>query len=159
MNQLQQDEHWMQYAIELAHIAFEEGEVPVGAVLVKNTELISKGWNSSISKHDPSAHAEMIAIREGGKILKNYRLLNTTLYVTLEPCAMCAGAMVHSRIDRLVYGVRDMKTGAVESVMNILSYSGINHKIQLTSGVLSNTCVSLLHNFFDTVRKRTKTVS
>ncbi|MXP50825.1 tRNA adenosine(34) deaminase TadA [Pantoea sp. SoEX] len=156
-NQLQ-DEYWMRYAIELANIAFKEGEIPVGAVLVRNSEVIGKGWNSCIQQHDPSAHAEIIAIREGGKILKNYRLLNTTLYVTLEPCIMCAGAMIHSRIDRLVYGVNDIKTGAIESVMNVLNYSGINHKIKFTSGILPKECVSLLHNFFAIVRRKKSNV-
>ncbi|PPI88269.1 tRNA adenosine(34) deaminase TadA [Candidatus Pantoea edessiphila] len=148
------DEYWMQYAIEMANIASAEGEVPVGAILVKDAKVIGKGWNRSISQHDPSAHAEILAIRDGGRALKNYRLLDTTLYVTLEPCAMCAGAMVHSRIYRLVYGIYDMKNGAVESVMNVLSYSGINHKIKLTTGVLSTECLALLKNFFNVARKR-----
>ncbi|PPI88933.1 tRNA adenosine(34) deaminase TadA [Candidatus Pantoea edessiphila] len=150
---MKKDEYWMRYAINMANIAFKEGEVPVGALLVKNNKIIGKGWNRSISQNDPSAHAEIIAIREAGKTLKNYRLLNTTLYVTLEPCTMCAGALVHSRIERLVYGIDDMKTGAVQSVLNVLNYSGINHKIKLTKGVLSKECLSLLNDFFYLVRK------
>ncbi|PPI86672.1 tRNA adenosine(34) deaminase TadA [Candidatus Pantoea edessiphila] len=153
MNQLQ-DEYWMRYAIDMANIALTAGEVPVGAVLVKHTNIIGKGWNSSISKNDPSAHAEIIAIREGGNTLKNYRLLNTTLYVTLEPCMMCLGAMIHSRLHRLVYGIHDIKTGAVKSVMNISNYSWVNHKIKTTDGILSRECVSLLNTFFTDVRAK-----
>ena len=103
----QTDEYWMRHALELARRAWEQGEVPVGAVLVQGDRVIGEGWNRPISQCDPTAHAEIMALRQGGKVIDNYRLLDTTLYVTLEPCVMCAGAMVHSRITRLVYGAKD----------------------------------------------------
>ncbi|MGM3312391.1 tRNA adenosine(34) deaminase TadA, partial [Enterobacter hormaechei subsp. steigerwaltii] len=104
-------EYWMRHALVLAQRAWEEGEVPVGAVLVHNNQVIGEGWNRPIGRHDPTAHAEIMALRQGGLVLQNYRLLDTTLYVTLEPCVMCSGAMVHSRIGTLVFGARDEKTG------------------------------------------------
>ena len=120
--QSQQDEHWMQVAMEMAKKAEAEGEVPVGAVLVKDGQQIAMGYNLSISQHDPSAHAEILCLREAGRLVENYRLLDATLYVTLEPCAMCAGAMVHSRIARVVFGARDEKTGAAGTVVNLLQH-------------------------------------
>lgn len=105
----------------------EEGEVPVGAVLVHNNQVIGEGWNRPIGRHDPTAHAEIMALRQGGLVLQNYRLLDTTLYVTLEPCVMCSGAMVHSRIGTLVFGARDEKTGAAGSLMDVLGHPGMNH--------------------------------
>lgn len=119
----------MRYAMALATRAQENNEVPVGAVLVHDGEVIAEGWNHPIGDHDPTAHAEMMALRQGGKALENYRLLDTTLYVTLEPCTMCAGAMIHSRISRLVYGARDAKTGAAGSLLDILHHPGMNHRI------------------------------
>ncbi len=106
----------------------EEGEVPVGAVLVHNNQVIGEGWNRPIGRHDPTAHAEIMALRQGGLVLQNYRLLDTTLYVTLEPCVMCSGAMVHSRIGTLVFGARDEKTGAAGSLMDVLGHPGMNHR-------------------------------
>lgn len=151
------DEYWMQYAIKLANHAEAIGEIPVGAVIVdENNQIIGEGFNQPISKHNPTAHAEMIAIAQAGEFLKNYRLLNTTLYVTLEPCIMCAGAIIHSRIKRVVYGASDLKTGAAGSFTNILSHEGINHFAQVTGGVLAQECSTLLSNFFKKRRQQKK---
>lgn len=110
--------------------------MPVGAVLVHNNQVIGEGWNRPIGRHDPTAHAEIMALRQGGLVLQNYRLLDTTLYVTLEPCVMCSGAMVHSRIGTLVYGARDEKTGAAGSLMDVLGHPGMNHQVRLSVGYL-----------------------
>ena len=143
------DEVWMQHALMLAKKAEEIGEIPVGAVIVdENNNIIGEGFNQSIIKHNPTAHAEIMAIEQAGQFLHNYRLVNTTLYVTLEPCIMCAGAIIHSRIKRVVYGASDYKTGAAGSYINILSRTGINHFAQITSGVLASECSSMLSNFF-----------
>jgi tRNA(adenine34) deaminase len=142
------DEYWMRYALQLARRAREQGEVPVGAVLVQGDKAIGEGWNRPIGQHDPTAHAEMMALREGGKVLENYRLLDTTLYVTLEPCIMCAGAIVHSRIGRLVFGARDEKTGAAGSLMDILGHPGMNHQVRVEQGVLADECAAMLSDFF-----------
>ncbi|WP_455820233.1 tRNA adenosine(34) deaminase TadA [Pseudomonas cerasi] len=142
------DEFWMRHALHLAQRAWDEGEVPVGAVLVHEGRVIGEGWNRPIGRHDPTAHAEMMAIRQGGKILENYRLLETTLYVTLEPCVMCAGAMVHGRVGRLVYGARDAKTGAAGSLLDVLRHPGMNHQVQIEQGILAEECAALLSNFF-----------
>lgn len=142
------DEYWMRYALQLAQRAREQGEVPVGAVLVQGEQMIGEGWNGPIGQHDPTAHAEMMALRQGGQALGNYRLLNTTLYVTLEPCVMCAGAIVHSRIDRLVFGARDGKTGAAGSLVDILGHPGMNHQVKVVHGVLADECSAILSDFF-----------
>ncbi len=142
------DVMWMRHALLLAHRAAAEGEVPVGAVIVKDGELIAEGWNRPIGNHDPSAHAEMQAMREAGKRLQNYRLNGTTLYVTLEPCPMCAGAMVHARIGRVVFGAADPRTGAAGSVYNLLQTEQLNHRCEVTAGVLATECGQLLRNFF-----------
>lgn len=142
------DEFWMRHALQLAQRAWDEGEVPVGAVLVHEGRVIGEGWNRPIGHHDPTAHAEMMAIRQGGKVIENYRLLDTTLYVTLEPCVMCAGAMVHSRIGRLVFGARDAKTGAAGSLLDVLRHPGMNHQVQIEQGILAEECAALLSNFF-----------
>lgn len=141
-------EHWMRYALTLARRAWEEGEVPVGAVLVHNNQVIGEGWNRPIGRHDPTAHAEIMALRQGGLVLQNYRLLETTLYVTLEPCVMCAGAMVHGRIGSLVFGARDAKTGAIGSLMDVLGHPGMNHQVTVTEGVLAEECSAILSDFF-----------
>lgn len=141
-------EHWMRHALTLARRAWEEGEVPVGAVLVHNNQVIGEGWNRSIGRHDPTAHAEIMALRQGGLVLQNYRLLETTLYVTLEPCVMCAGAMVHGRIGNLVFGARDAKTGAIGSLMDVVGHPGMNHQIMVTEGVLAEECSAMLSDFF-----------
>lgn len=145
---IEEDIKWMQHALKLANNAQSQGEIPVGAVLVQDGKIIGEGWNQSITLHDPSAHAEMLAIREAGKTLKNYRLINSTLYVTLEPCSMCAGMLVHSRINRVVFGASDFKTGAAGSVMNLLNDERLNHQIELTKGVLGKECGAILSDFF-----------
>jgi len=141
-------EYWMRYALTLAKRAWDEGEVPVGAVLVYHDQVIGEGWNRPIGRHDPTAHAEIMALRQGGLVLQNYRLIDTTLYVTLEPCVMCAGAMVHSRIGRLVFGARDAKTGAAGSLLDVLHHPGMNHRIEMEEGVLRDECAAMLSDFF-----------
>jgi len=142
------DEFWMGQAIELASRAKSFGEVPVGAVLVKGFERISEGWNCPIARNDPSAHAEMVALRAGGLALNNYRLLDTTLYVTLEPCVMCMGAIVHARIKRLVFGALDPKRGAVCSALQLTDVEFLNHRVEYTGGVLADECSAQLKAFF-----------
>jgi len=150
------DEYWMHEALKLADKAESEGEVPVGAIIVKNNKVIATGWNRSICTHDPSAHAEMLAIREAGKTLKNYRMLGCTLYVTLEPCFMCAGLLVHSRVERLVFGAHDLKTGSAGSLMNLVKHPDLNHQLEVTSGVLAEQCGDKLSSFFKRRRKEIK---
>ncbi len=140
--------YWMRHALTLAQRAWDEGEVPVGAVLVHNNQVIGEGWNRPIGRHDPTAHAEIMALRQGGLVLQNYRLLETTLYVTLEPCVMCAGAMVHGRIGTLVFGARDAKTGAVGSLMDITGHPGMNHQVQVIEGIMAPECSAMLSAFF-----------
>jgi len=147
------DEKWMRLALDLARQAEAQGEVPVGAILVKDGELIAQGCNSPIGQHDPSAHAEIQAMRNAGQALSNYRLVDTTLYVTLEPCTMCAGAMIHARVSRLVYGACDPKTGAIASTSQILDQPMHNHKIEYEGGVLEQECSTLLKDFFAGKRK------
>lgn len=142
------DEIFMRRAIELAARAEADGEVPVGAVIVHEGRVIGEGWNRSITQHDATAHAEIMALRQAGQVLQNYRLLEATLYVTLEPCPMCAGAMVHSRIGKVVYGAQDPKTGAAGSIMNLLSYEQANHHVLIQSGVLEVECREQLQAFF-----------
>lgn len=147
------DIDWMQHALKLAERAQQEGEVPVGAVLVLNGELIAEGWNRPIAAHDPTAHAEIMALRAGAEKLGNYRLNDTTLYVTLEPCVMCAGAMVHARIKRLVYGAHDPKAGAIQSIFNILDSIRLNHRVEHAGGLLAAECGAILSRFFEMRRK------
>ncbi|WP_373018100.1 tRNA adenosine(34) deaminase TadA [Thiomicrorhabdus sp.] len=146
--QEEQDEFWMEQAYKLALRSQSEGEVPVGAVLVQDGRLIGQGWNQPIQMHDPSAHAEILALREAGDRLQNYRLIDTTLYVTLEPCAMCAAAMVHARVARLVYAAEDLKTGAVSSVFHLLNSDKMNHQVEFCGGILKEKCSGLLSQFF-----------
>lgn len=155
---LYSDEYWMAHALCLAQRAWQEGEVPVGAVLVSENRVIGEGWNRPIGHHDPTAHAEIMALRQGGQVLQNYRLLDTTLYVTLEPCVMCAGAMIHSRIGRLVFGARDAKTGASGSLLDILAHPGMNHQITVTEGVRALECSSMLSAFFRARRLEKKSL-
>lgn len=150
------DEYWMRHALMLARKAWDQGEVPVGALLVSQGKILAEGWNQSISQHDPTAHAEIIALRQAGQRAENYRLTDTTLYVTLEPCTMCAGAMVHSRIQRLVYGASDAKTGAVGSLLDIPGHPGMNHQISVTSGILATECAAILSQFFRWRREQKK---
>lgn len=145
---------FMQMAIELANEAAIAGEVPVGAIVVKDGAVIGKGANAPIRLHDPSAHAEMLAMRDAAQYLGNYRLVDCTLYVTLEPCAMCAGAIQHARIARLVFGASDAKTGACGSVINLMAESKLNHHTQTHSGVMAQACSHLLSRFFAERRKK-----
>lgn len=138
----------MQQALELAKHAASKDEVPVGAILVHNEQIIGAGWNQPIACHDPSAHAEMLALRQGALNLRNYRLLNTTLYVTLEPCAMCLGAIIHARIARLVFGARDPKTGMLGGALNLLDILPWSHPLQVEGGILAAESVTLLQDFF-----------
>ncbi|MBU6469407.1 MAG: tRNA adenosine(34) deaminase TadA [Gammaproteobacteria bacterium] len=142
------DSAWMRAALKLALKAKQAGEVPVGAVVVKDDTVIGHGWNHPISAHDPTAHAEIIAMRAAAQALGNYRLLDTTLYVTLEPCAMCAGAMVHARVKRLVFGAADPRAGAAGSMFDIVRAPALNHQLQITGGVLAEECGALLKQFF-----------
>lgn len=142
------DSYWMRQALALAERARAQGEVPVGAVLVLDDRVIGEGWNRPITRHDPTAHAEIMALQQGGAVLQNYRLLDATLYVTLEPCVMCAGAMVHSRIRRLVYGASDHKTGAAGSLLDVFAHPGMNHRIAVCGGVLAEACAAQLSDFF-----------
>lgn len=152
----EQDQTLMATALTLAAEAALAGEVPVGAIVVKDGKIIGRGSNAPIGSHDPSAHAEIQAMRDAAKFLGNYRLVDCTLYVTLEPCAMCAGAIQHARIARLVYGASDHKTGACGSVVNLMAEQKLNHHTQVTSGVMANECGSILTNFFSERRKQSK---
>jgi tRNA(adenine34) deaminase len=143
-----QDDVFMARALELARAAAAAGEVPVGAVVVKDDEIVAEGWNRPIGTCDPTAHAEIIALRTAGNVLGTYRLIDTTLYVTLEPCAMCAGAMVHARVGRLVFGATDPRAGAAGSVFNVVQNPALNHRVELSSGVLAEQCGTLLRDFF-----------
>jgi len=150
------DKRFMQRAFELAQQAEAINEIPVGAVVVVNNKIISEGYNKSITLNDPSAHAEMVAIRQAGSALQNYRLLDCTLYVTLEPCPMCAGLLIHSRIKRVVYATTDLKTGAAGSAFNLLCDEKHNHQIQLSSGIMAQECSQLLSAFFKRRRSEKK---
>ncbi|VAW84814.1 tRNA-specific adenosine-34 deaminase [hydrothermal vent metagenome] len=140
--------HWMQMALDLAIEAAEADEVPVGAVLVKDNVLVSRGRNQPIATQDPSAHAEIVALRNGGHHLANYRLPGTTLYVTLEPCAMCLGAIVHARVQDLVFGAYDLKSGMVCSTLKLLDVGKFNHQLNWTGGIMQEECSQLLKSFF-----------
>lgn len=145
------DNYWMTEALKLARLAALAGEVPVGAVVIHEHKIIGSGFNSPIQQHDPSAHAEMLALRQAAMHMKNYRLLATTLYVTLEPCVMCIGAMLHARIQRLVFGASDPKTGAVGGKIDLLSHKW-NHQIDCCGGVLTDECGAVLRDFFQARR-------
>lgn len=147
---------YMQRAMELAAIAENEGEVPVGAVIVLNDEIIGEGWNRSIGTHDATAHAEMMAIKQAGQKVENYRLVDATLYVTLEPCPMCAGAIVHSRIKKVIFGAPDMKTGASGSVINLFTSATAFHVVECESGLMEEACREQLQAFFKRRRKEKK---
>lgn len=156
MSEQYSDEYWMEKALTFASKAEAIDEIPVGAVLVKDNQLIAYGYNRSITDNDPSAHAEMMAIREGGKVLNNYRLIDCTLYVTLEPCSMCAGLLVHSRIKRLVFGAKDAKTGSAGSIMNLLQEPRLNHQVEVTDDVMGEQCGAVISAFFKRRRKEKK---
>ena len=146
----------MRHAIRLAQRAETQGEVPVGAVLVKEGQCLAEGWNIPIQSHDPTAHAEMMAMRHAGLALKNYRLTDATLYVTLEPCVMCMGAISHARVKRLVFGAFDSKRGAVCNALSLTDASFLNHSVDWQGGVLEQTCSELLRDFFRAKRERGK---
>ena len=148
MSQAELDRQFMQQAIEQAKLAALAGEVPVGAVVVRDGKVISHAFNKPISNHDPSAHAEMLALRQAAQAEQNYRLPGTTLYVTLEPCTMCAGAMLHARVDRIVYGAPDPKTGAAGSVVDVFASKQINHQTSVNGGIMAEECGQLLKTFF-----------
>jgi len=146
--QAELDRQFMQQALDQAKLAAMAGEVPVGAVLVRDGKIISRGFNQPIGNSDPSAHAEMMALRAAAHIESNYRLPGTTLYVTLEPCIMCAGAMLHARVERVVFGATDSKTGAAGSVLNVFSEKQINHQTQVEGGIMDDECSQVLRDFF-----------
>lgn len=148
-----QDKCFMRRAIVLAAQAEANGEVPVGAVLVKDGEIIAEGWNASIGNHDATAHAEIATIRQAGLVLNNYRLLDTTLYVTLEPCPMCAGALLHSRVNRIVFGAPDLKAGAAGTVLNLFESQAAFHYAEVVGGLLEDDCREQLQQFFRRRRK------
>ncbi|CAH0532882.1 tRNA-specific adenosine deaminase [Vibrio stylophorae] len=148
MKNPQQDIEFMRQAMALAQKAQDSGEVPVGALLVADGQVIAEGFNQVIQAHDPSAHAEMVALRAGGQALQNYRLLDTTLYVTLEPCPMCAGALLHGRVKRIVFGAFDQKAGAAGSVLNLFASQAAYHYAEIEGGVLEDECRAQLQQFF-----------
>lgn len=151
------DNDFMQIALDLAQQAGVAGEVPVGAIVVKDGEIIGRGSNAPITTHDPTAHAEIRAMRDAAQYLGNYRLVGCTLYVTLEPCAMCSGAIQHARIAKLIYGASDPKTGACGSVVNLMAEPRLNHHTEISGGVLAAECGGLLSSFFSARRKKAKT--
>ncbi len=148
------DTYWMQKALFLAYKAFEKDEVPVGAIIVKDNKIIGTGFNQPISLNDSTAHAEILAIRDACNFIKNYRLVNTTMYVTLEPCSMCMGAIIHARIKRLIFGANDEKTGAVGSVLNLTKNYKWNHEVEYTNNVMQNECRTILQDFFKSKRSK-----
>ncbi len=148
------DLKYMQRALELAQLAETNDEVPVGAVIVVNDQIIGEGWNQPISSNDPTAHAEIIALRNAGNKIGNYRLVDATMYVTLEPCAMCAGAIIHARLAKLVYAIADPKTGACGSVFNLLAVDELNHKVEIEKGIMEDECRSLIQGFFKEKRNK-----
>ncbi len=154
---MRNDTDWMRHALLLASRAEAEGEVPVGAVLVRDGELIGEGWNRPIGTHDPSAHAEMLALRNAAKRVGNYRLPGTTLYVTLEPCPMCVGAMIHARVARVVFAAHDTKTGACGSALDLPGHPSHNHRLLVEGGVLADEAAEMLRGFFRA--RRMKAVS
>jgi len=142
------DTVYMQLALEEARLAAEAGEVPIGAVLVQDDKVVARGNNRTIRDCDPTAHAEIIALREAARMVANYRLSGMTMYVTLEPCAMCAGAIIQSRVPRVVYGADDPKGGAVRTCFTVLSHPRLNHQVEVTSGILAEQCAAILQRFF-----------
>lgn len=142
------DHRWMQHALQLAQEAAQKGEVPVGALIVKDNECIARAYNQPICAKDPSAHAEIVALRQAGQHLDNYRLIDTTLYVTLEPCAMCAAALIHARVKRVVFGAKDLRTGAAGSILDLFGMSYWNHRVEVTGGLCAEESAKLLRDFF-----------
>ncbi|NVK36374.1 MAG: tRNA adenosine(34) deaminase TadA [Gammaproteobacteria bacterium] len=153
---MNQDEIFMQAAIEQAKLADQLNEVPVGAVVVLDGEIIGRGFNQPISANDPTAHAEVMALRDAAKQIENYRLVNADLYVTVEPCTMCSGAIVHSRIRRIIYGTAEPKAGVAHSQENMFSKPYFNHQVDVTSGVLAQACADVIQAFFKRRREEKK---
>jgi tRNA(adenine34) deaminase len=149
-----EDAAWMALALEQARMAAEAGEVPVGALVIKDGEIVGKGHNRNLLDNDPTAHAEIIALRQAAARLGNHRLSGCVMVATIEPCSMCAGALIHARISRLVYGATDPKAGAAGSVLQVLNHPSLNHQIEVTSGVLSGQCSEILQEFFRRKRQR-----
>jgi tRNA(adenine34) deaminase len=142
------DELWMEEALRQAQRALQAREVPVGAVVVCDGRIVGQGWNRNLQDSDPTAHAEIVALREAARALGNHRLLHCTMYATIEPCAMCAGALMHARLQRLVYGADDPRAGAVHSVLPVLNHPALNHRMEVAGGVLAGRCAGLLQSFF-----------
>jgi tRNA(adenine34) deaminase len=148
------DTDWMHLALQQAQLAAGAGEVPVGAVLVRGDEVLAEGFNCPIGSHDPTAHAEIVVLREAAKKIGNYRLPGTTLYVTIEPCAMCVGAMIHARVERVVFGAPEPRAGAVVSSQRLLDATHFNHRVAYEGGVLADDCGAIMQQFFRTKRQR-----
>lgn len=148
------DELWMREALQAADCALLAGEVPVGAVVVLDGRVVGRGWNRNLADSDPTAHAEIVAMRQAGQTMGNHRLVRCELFATIEPCAMCAGAMVHARLKRLVYGASDPKAGAAGSVLEVLNNPRLNHRMEVQAGVLGEQCAELLQAFFRQRRER-----
>jgi tRNA(adenine34) deaminase len=144
----QQDELWMEEALRFAQKALQAGEIPIGAVVVYKGKVVGAGWNRNIAEHDPTAHAEIVALREAGRNIGNHRLEECELFATIEPCPMCSGAMVHARLKRLVYGADDPKAGAVHSAMRVLNHPQMNHQVSVRGGILAGRCAGILQEFF-----------
>jgi tRNA(adenine34) deaminase len=142
------DELWMEEALRAAQRALDAGEVPVGAVVVCDGKIVGRGWNRNLTDSDPTAHAEIVALRQAGATVGNHRLGDCELFATIEPCAMCAGALIHARVKRLVYGAEDPKAGAVHSVLEVLNHPRLNHRMEVCKGVLAGRCAELLQSFF-----------
>jgi tRNA(adenine34) deaminase len=157
INITEEDEQFMRLAVESAKIAEENGDVPIGAVIIHKNQIIAKAYNQREQLQDPTAHAEVIALTQAAAALENWHLNGCTMYVTLEPCPMCAGALVLARIDRLVYGCDDPKTGGVKSLYNIVTDGRLNHRLEVTSGVLADECSQILQEFFETRRTENST--
>lgn len=156
LTQVEQDELWMKHALTLADKAEAMGEVPVGALIVLNNKIIGEGYNRSIIDNDPCAHAEIMAIQSAAKCIDNYRILDATIYVTLEPCAMCAGAIVHARLKRAVFGASDLKTGCAGSILNLLQHDKLNHQVEVQRGILAGECSDKISVFFKGRRAQIK---
>lgn len=155
---LQTDEHWMRQALTLAREAWAADEVPVGALVVANGEIMGRGYNQPISSHDPTAHAEVVALRDAASRLANYRLPGATLYVTMEPCVMCAGAILHARVTRVVYGAKEYKTGAHGSILDVFAEPRLNHHCEIVGGVLADECAAMISGFFASRRQEKKAI-
>jgi tRNA(adenine34) deaminase len=156
---MENDERYIQIALEQAELAYERGEVPVGAIIIQGDEILSKACNCIIEMKDPTAHAEIVAIRRAGWKIGNYRLVGATLFTTLEPCIMCAGAILHSRIERVVFGADDPKAGALVSLYKLLSDKRLNHNVEIKGGVMKEACAKILHRFFFEKRITSPTAS